>query len=149
MEDRVGKFFRKPKIRQHLVKKPNETWDQISRKIIEEAENGVITIAEAHQKLHNFFEKKFADPDGNYMEPLYELEELEEKNKFKSLNVHGNVYADFVKIAKEDERSIASTVALMTKDYRYARREKRKVNEQLEQLRNLEMKKVFGEKNER
>ena len=37
----------------------------------------------------------------------------------------------------------------MTKDYRYARREKRKVNEQLEQLRNLEMKKVFGEKNER
>ena len=82
----MGKFFRKPKIRQHLVKKPNETWDQISRKIIEEAENGVITIAEAHQKLHNFFEKKFADPDGNYMEPLYELEELEEKKVFGEKN---------------------------------------------------------------
>ena len=144
MEDKVGKFFRKPKIRQHLVKKPNETWDQISRKIIEEAENGVITIAEAHQKLHNFFEKKFADPDGNYMEPVYELEELEEKNKFKSLNVHGNVYEDLVKIAKEDNRSIASTVALITKDYRYARREKRKMQEQLQKLQDAQIKTIFS-----
>ena len=145
MEDKLSKFFRKPKIRKHLVEKPVETWSSISKKILDEAENGVITISEAYQKLHNHFEKRFSDPDGNYMEPLYELEELQEKNKFKSLNVHGNVYADFVKIAKEDNRSIASTVALMTKDYRYARREKREINQHLEELRNLEMKKVFGE----
>ena len=140
----MSKFFRKPKIRKHLVEKPIETWSSISRRILEEAENGVITISEAHQKLHNNFEDKFADPDGNYMEPIYELEELEEKNKFKSLNVHGNVYADFVKIAKEDNRSIASTVALMTKEYRYARREKRKLQEQLKKLQNAETKKIFS-----
>ena len=78
------------------------------------------------------------------MEPIYELEELEEKNKFKSLNVHGNVYSDFVQIAKEDNRSIASTVALMTKEYRYARREKRKLQEQLKKLQNAETKKIFS-----
>ena len=78
------------------------------------------------------------------MEPIYELEELEEKNKFKSLNVHGNVYEDLVKIAKEDNRSIASTVALMTKDYRYARREKRKMQEQLKKLQDAEMKTIFS-----
>ena len=126
-----------------MVEKPIETWSSISRKILEEAENGVITISEAHQKLHNNFEDKFADPDGNYMEPIYELEELEEKNKFKSLNVHGNVYSDFVQIAKEDNRSIASTVALMTKEYRYARREKRKVDEQLRELYEMKMDEVF------
>ena len=127
-----------------MVEKPIETWSSISRRILEEAENGVITISEAHQKLHNNFEHKFADPDGNYMEPIYELEELEEKNKFKSLNVHGNVYSDFVQIAKEDNRSIASTVALMTKEYRYARREKRKLQEQLKKLQNAETKKIFS-----
>ena len=127
-----------------MVEKPIETWSSISRRILEEAENGVSTISEAHQKLHNNFEHKFADPDGNYMEPIYELEELEEKNKFKSLNVHGNVYSDFVQIAKEDNRSIASTVALMTKEYRYARREKRKLQEQLKKLQNAETKKIFS-----
>jgi hypothetical protein len=136
--------YRKPKIRRHLIEKPFETWDEVSKKIIEEAENGVITIAEAHQKLHDSFQKKWADPDGNYMEPIWELEELAEKNKFKSLNVHGNVYQDLVQIAKEDNRSIASTVALMTKDYRYARREKRKINAQLKELQDFKMKKIFG-----
>ena len=71
------------------------------------------------------------------------LEEFEKTNTFKSLNVHSNVYEDFVKIAKEDNRSIASTVALMTKEYRYARREKRKVDEQLRELYEMKMDEVF------
>ena len=53
------------------------------------------------------------------------------------------MYEDFVKIAKEDNRSIASTVALMTKEYRYARREKRKVDEQLRELYEMKMDEVF------
>ena len=138
------KVFRKPRIRKKLVEEPNLTWDQLSKKIIEDAENGLLTISEAQQKLHNSFRQEFADPDGHYMEPIYGLEELEEKNKFKSLNVHGNVYEDLVKIAKEDNRSIASTVALMTKDYRYARREKRKMQEQLKKLQDAEMKTIFS-----
>ena len=138
------KVFRKPRIRKRLVEEPKLNWDQVSRKIIEDAENGLLTISEAQQKLHNSFRQEFADPDGHYMEPIYELEELEEKNKFKSLNVHGNVYEDLVKIAKEDNRSIASTVALMTKDYRYARREKRKMQEQLKKLQNAQTKTIFS-----
>jgi hypothetical protein len=78
------------------------------------------------------------------MEPVYELEDLEKKNKFKSLNVHGTVYEDLVTIAKEDNRSIASTVALITKDYRYARREKRKMQEQLKKLQNAQTKTIFS-----
>ena len=138
------KVFRKPRIRKRLVEEPKLNWDQVSRKIIEDAENGLLTISEAQQKLHNSFRQEFADPDGHYMEPIYGLEELEEKNKFKSLNVHGNVYEDLVKIAKEDNRSIASTVALITKDYRYARREKRKMQEQLKKLQDAEMKTIFS-----
>ena len=65
-------------------------------------------------------------------------------NKFKSLNVHGTVYEDLVTIAKEDNRSIASTVALITKDYRYARREKRKMQEQLKKLQNAQTKTIFS-----
>ena len=138
------KVFRKPRIRKRLVEEPKLNWDQVSRKIIEDAENGLLTISEAQQKLHNSFRQEYAAPDGHYMEPIYELEELEEKNKFKSLNVHGNVYEDLVKIAKEDNRSIASTVALMTKVYRYARREKRKMQEQLKKLQDAEMKTIFS-----
>ena len=113
-------------------------------KIIEDAENGLLTVSEAQQKLHNSFRQEYADPDGNYMEPVYELEDLEKKNKFKSLNVHGTVYEDLVTIAKEDNRSIASTVALITKDYRYARREKRKMQEQLKKLQNAQTKTIFS-----
>ena len=50
---------------------------------------------------------------------------------------------ELFKIAKEDNRSIASTVALMTKEYRYARREKRKVDEQLRELYEMKMDEVF------
>jgi hypothetical protein len=32
----------------------------------------------------------------------------------------------------------------MTKDYRYARREKRKINAQLKELQDFKMKKIFG-----
>ena len=138
------KVFRKPRLRKKLVEEPNLTWDQLSKKIIEDAENGLLTISEAQQKLHNSFREEYADPDGNYMEPVYELEDLEKKNKFKSLNVHGTVYEDLVTIAKEDNRSIASTVALMTKDYRYARREKRKMQEQLKKLQNAQTKTIFS-----
>ena len=137
------KVFRKPRIRKKLVEEPNLTWDQLSKKIIEDAENGLLTVSEAQQKLHNSFRQEYADPDGNYMEPVYELEDLE-KNKFKSLNVHGTVYEDLVTIAKEDNRSIASTVALITKDYRYARREKRKMQEQLKKLQNAQTKTIFS-----
>ena len=138
------KVFRKPKIRKKLLEEPNLTWDQLSKKIIEDAENGLLTVSEAQQKLHNSFRQEYADPDGNYMEPVYELEDLEKKNKFKSLNVHGTVYEDLVTIAKEDNRSIASTVALLTKDYRYARREKRKMQEQLKKLQNAQTKTIFS-----
>jgi len=138
------KVFRKPRLRKKLVEEPNLTWDQLSKKIIEDAENGLLTISEAQQKLHNSFREEYADPDGNYMEPVYELEDLEKKNKFKSLNVHGTVYEDLVTIAKEDNRSIASTVALITKDYRYARREKRKMQEQLKKLQNAQTKTIFS-----
>ena len=138
------KVFRKPRIRKRLVEEPKLNWDQVSRKIIEDAENGLLTISEAQQKLHNSFRQEYADPDGNYMEPVYELEDLEKKNKFKSLNVHGTVYEDLVTIAKEDNRSIASTVALITKDYRYARREKRKMQEQLKKLQNAQTKTIFS-----
>ena len=138
------KVFRKLRIRKKLVEEPNLTWDQLSKKIIEDAENGLLTVSEAQQKLHNSFRQEYADPDGNYMEPVYELEDLEKKNKFKSLNVHGTVYEDLVTIAKEDNRSIASTVALITKDYRYARREKRKMQEQLKKLQNAQTKTIFS-----
>ncbi len=73
------KVFRKPRIRKRLVEEPKLNWDQVSRKIIEDAENGLLTISEAQQKLHNSFRQEYADPDGHYMEPIYELEELEEK----------------------------------------------------------------------
>ena len=141
--------YRKPKIRKHLVEEPNKTWDEVSKKIIEEAENGVITIPEAREKLSKSFKKEWLDPDGDAWGAFIELDEMKEKVKFKSLNVHGNVYDDFIKISREDGRSIASTVALITKDYRYARREKRKINYQLQELQDLKMKKIFGGKDER
>ena len=142
----MSKFYRRPKIREHLVQKPAtpESWDVISERILDEVQNGVLTAAEGHEKLCNYFDKRWhADPDGDYMAAFGALEEFEKTNTFKSLNVHSNVYEDFVKIAKEDNRSIASTVALMTKEYRYARREKRKVDEQLRELYEMKMDEVF------
>ena len=45
------KVFRKPRLRKKLVEEPNLTWDQLSKKIIEDAENGLLTISEAQQKI--------------------------------------------------------------------------------------------------
>ena len=72
------KVFRKPRIRKKLVEEPTLTWDQLSKKI-DEVQNGLLTVSEAQQKLHNSFRKEYADPDGNYMEPVYELEDLRKK----------------------------------------------------------------------
>ena len=55
-------------------------------------------------------------------EAVYDLDN--EDVSYKSLNVRVSVYENIKRIAKEDNRTIASTVALMVRDTLKNRREK-------------------------
>jgi hypothetical protein len=55
-------------------------------------------------------------------EEVYDLDN--EDVSYKSLNVRVSVYENIKRIAKEDNRTIASTVALMVRDTLKNRREK-------------------------
>ena len=101
-------------------------WEDSIHEVIQDAIHGVLTKREAKKKLDRLIDLY----EGGY--PSDELQEIEEEMgdidepvKFKSLNVHENVYGDLKEIAKEDNRTIAATVALLTSKARYDRRRKR------------------------
>jgi hypothetical protein len=101
-------------------------WEDSIHEVIQDAIHGVLTKREAKKKLDRLIDLY----EGGY--PSDELQEIEEEMgdidepvKFKSLNVHENVYGDLKEIAKEDNRTIAATVALLTSKARYDRRRQR------------------------
>ena len=101
-------------------------WEDAIDEVIENAIHGVLTKREAKKKLERLIDLY---EDGYPSEQLQWIEEemgdIDEPVRFKSLNVHENVYGDLKEIAKEDNRTIAATVALLTSKARYDRRRKR------------------------
>ena len=114
-------------------------WEDAIDEVIENAIHGVLTKREAKKKLERLIDLY---EDGYPSEQLQWIEEemgdIDEPVRFKSLNVHENVYGDLKEIAKEDNRTIAATVALLTSKARYDRRRKRYEKSQ------QEMQELFG-----
>ena len=101
-------------------------WEDAIDEVIENSIHGILTKREAKKKLERLIDLY---EDGYPSEQLQWIEEemvdIDEPVRFKSLNVHENVYGDLKEIAKEDNRTIAATVALLTSKARYDRRRKR------------------------
>ena len=114
-------------------------WEDAIDEVIENAIHGVLTKREAKKKLERLIDLY---EDGYPSEQLQWIEEemgdIDEPVRFKSLNVHENVYGDLKEIAKEDNRTIAATVALLTSKARYDRRRQRYEKSQ------QEMQELFG-----
>jgi hypothetical protein len=116
-------------------------WEDSVHEIIDATIHGVLTKREAKKKLDrliDLYEGGYPSDELQWIEE--EMGDIDEPVKFKSLNVHENVYGDLKEIAKEDNRTIAATVALLTSKARYDRRRQR-----YEKSRQ-EMQELFGSK---
>ena len=116
-------------------------WEDSIHEVIQDAIHGVLTKREAKKKLDrliDIYEGGYPSDELQWIEE--EMGDIDEPVKFKSLNVHENVYGDLKEIAKEDNRTIAATVALLTSKARYDRRRQR-----YEKSRQ-EMQELFGSK---
>jgi len=124
-----------------------DMWQDEIDQICNDAIHGVISKKEAEEKLLKLVEYQ----DGQEYFQLIEEEmgNIDEPAKFKSLNVHENVYDDLKLIAKEDNRTIAATVSIITSDARYDRRKNRYLKQRNKQVSiNIEsLKKEKGEEN--
>ena len=109
-------------------------WEEEIHEVIQDAIHGVLTKREAKKKLDRLID---IYEDGSPSDELQWIEEemgdIDKPAKFKSLNVHENVYGDLKEIAKEDNRTIAATVALLTSKARYDRRNERYEKQRREQ----------------
>ena len=95
-------------------------WEDEVINVHHEVVHGLITKKEAKEKLSRLLDP-WEDED-HFHEIEEEMGDFDKPAKFKSLNVHENVYGDLKEIAKEDNRSIAATVALLTSEARYEKR---------------------------
>jgi|TARA_R100001460_G_scaffold34595_1_gene67120 hypothetical protein len=114
-------------------------WEDAIHEVIENAVHGVLTKKEAKKKLErliDIYQDGYPSDELQWIEE--EMGDIDEPVKFKSLNVHENVYGDLKEIAKEDNRTIAATVALLTSKARYDRRRQRYEKSQ------QEMQELFG-----
>ena len=95
-------------------------WEDEIINVHHEVVHGLITKKEAKERL-----SRLVDPwedEDHFHEIEQEMGDFDKPAKFKSLNVHENIYKDLKQMAKEDKRSIAATVALLTSQARYEKR---------------------------
>ena len=95
-------------------------WEDEIINVHHEVVHGLITKKEAKERL-----SRLVDPledEDHFHEIEQEMGDFDKPAKFKSLNVHENIYKDLKQMAKEDNRSIAATVALLTSQARYEKR---------------------------
>jgi len=95
-------------------------WEDEVINVHHEVVHGLITKKEAKEKLLRLLDP-WEDED-HFHEIEEEMGDFDKPAKFKSLNVHENIYKDLKQMAKEDNRSIAATVALLTSEARYEKR---------------------------
>tara|TARA_R100000773_G_scaffold39828_1_gene35492 strand:+ start:141 stop:530 length:390 start_codon:yes stop_codon:yes gene_type:complete len=95
-------------------------WEDEVINVHHEVVHGLITKKEAKEKLSRLLDP-WEDED-HFHEIEEEMGDFDKPAKFKSLNVHENIYKDLKQMAKEDNRSIAATVALLTSEARYEKR---------------------------
>tara|TARA_R100001460_G_scaffold43141_1_gene79397 strand:- start:661 stop:1050 length:390 start_codon:yes stop_codon:yes gene_type:complete len=95
-------------------------WEDEVINVHHEVVHGLITKKEAKEKLLRLLDP-WEDED-HFHEIEEEMGDFDKPAKFKSLNVHENIYKDLKQMAKEDNRSIAATVALLTSQARYEKR---------------------------
>ena len=95
-------------------------WEDEVINVHHEVVHGLITKKEAKEKLSRLLDP-WEDED-HFHEIEEEMGDFDKPAKFKSLNVHENIYKDLKQMAKEDNRSIAATVALLTSQARYEKR---------------------------
>tara|TARA_R100000687_G_C6330496_1_gene109406 strand:- start:34 stop:423 length:390 start_codon:yes stop_codon:yes gene_type:complete len=95
-------------------------WEDEIINVHHEVVHGLITKKEAKEKLSRLLDP-WEDED-HFHEIEEEMGDFDKPAKFKSLNVHENIYKDLKQMAKEDNRSIAATVALLTSEARYEKR---------------------------
>ena len=95
-------------------------WEDEIINVHHEVVHGLITKKEAKERL-----SRLVDPwedEDHFHEIEQEMGDFDKPAKFKSLNVHENIYKDLKQMAKEDNRTIAATVALLTSQARYEKR---------------------------
>ena len=95
-------------------------WEDEVINVHHEVVHGLITKKEAKERL-----SRLVDPwedEDHFHEIEQEMGDFDKPAKFKSLNVHENIYKDLKQMAKEDNRTIAATVALLTSQARYEKR---------------------------
>ena len=95
-------------------------WEDEVINVHHEVVHGLITKKEAKEKLLRLLDP-WEDED-HFHEIEEEMGDFDKPAKFKSLNVHENIYKDLKQMAKEDNRTIAATVALLTSQARYEKR---------------------------
>ena len=95
-------------------------WEDEVINVHHEVVHGLITKKEAKEKLSRLLDP-WEDED-HFHEIEEEMGDFDKPAKFKSLNVHENIYKDLKQMAKEDNRTIAATVALLTSQARYEKR---------------------------
>ena len=113
-------------------------WEDEIINVHHEVVHGLITKKEAKEKLSRLLDP-WEDED-HFHEIEEEMGDFDKPAKFKSLNVHENIYKDLKQMAKEDNRTIAATVALLTSQARYEKRrewfqkEKEKSRQEMQEL---------------
>ena len=113
--------------------KTNRLWEDALEEVHHEVVHGLITKKEAKEKLLRLVDP--CEDEQHFHEIEYEMGNFDEPAKFKSLNVHENIYKDLKQIAKENNRTIAATVALLTSGARYEKRREWFKKEQIERIK--------------